>query len=86
VSPVSAVLGQEESNRLVEFVCLDAHPADLLNAKGDAVATYRGCWAYCARGAEANHDWVRVPATPLGQVTTGKIEERPPAPRLTRTR
>jgi hypothetical protein len=36
--------------------------------------------AYCPRGAADNHEWVRVPTTPLGEITTGIMEERPPQP------
>ena len=66
---------------LIEYVCLAKHGADRLDAKGYAVAMHERRWAYCARGAEVHHEWTRVPPTPLDEVTTGKMEERPPAPR-----
>ena len=82
----SAVLGQEESDRLVEFVCLDPHRAEPLTAAHHSpLATHEKRWAYCAQAGAANHQWVRVPATPLDKVTTGKMEDRPPAPRITRS-
>jgi len=36
--------------------------------------------AYCARGADQNHEWIRVPPTPANEITTGIMEERPPEP------
>jgi hypothetical protein len=77
-----AVEGQEGPKELIEFVCMSKHRSDPLNAKGYAVAAHQQLWAYCARGAEVNHEWIRVPATPLDEVTIGRMEERPPAPRV----
>jgi hypothetical protein len=76
-----AIAGQERPNELIEFVCMAKHRTDPVNEKGYAVAAHRQLWAYCARGAEVNHEWIRVPPTPLDEVTIGRMEERPPAPR-----
>ena len=64
----------------IEFVCLAKHRADPSTADF-TVETYRQLPAYCARGASANHEWIRVPATPLDRITIGKMEDRPPEPR-----
>jgi hypothetical protein len=51
-----------------------------MNADGYTLALHSQLRAYCARGAAQNHEWVRVPATPVDQITTGVMEERPPEP------
>lgn len=68
------------STALVEFVCMAKHKADRLNADGYTLALRSQLAAYCARGAEQNHEWIRVPPTPLDEITVGKIEDRPPEP------
>jgi len=65
---------------LVDFVCMAKHGADPVDRDGQTLAAYRQLNAYCARGADKNHEWVRVPTTPLGEITTGLMEERPPEP------
>ncbi len=64
----------------IEFVCLAKHRADPSTAEF-TVETYRQLPAYCARGASVNHEWIRVPATPLDRITIGMMEDRPPEPR-----
>ena len=71
---------------LVELVCMAKHNADPVNADGHTLALLRELNGYCARGAAENHEWVRVPPTPLGEITTGIIEERPPEPARRRDR
>jgi hypothetical protein len=66
---------------LIDFVCMAKHKADAVNADAYTIAPHRQLSAYCARGAEANHEWVRVPSTPIEEITTGLTEERPPQPR-----
>ena len=56
------------------------HKADAVNADGYSVALRGQLNAYCARGADMNHEWIRVPCTPIDEITTGLMEERPPAP------
>jgi hypothetical protein len=77
-----AVAGEEKPDELIEFVCMAKHRTDPVNSLGYAVAVHQQLWGYCARGAGANHEWIRVPATPLDEVTIGRMEERPPAPRV----
>ena len=69
---------RESSAAVVELVCLAKHKADAVNADGYTLAIARQLVAYCARGADQNHEWVRVPPTPLHEITTGKTEDRPP--------
>jgi len=71
---------------LVEFVCMAKHQADPVNADGHTLALRSQLNAYCARGANENHEWIRVPPTPLGEITTGLMEERPPEPAYPRRR
>lgn len=71
---------------LVEFVCMAKHNADPVNADGHTLALLSQLKGYCARGAAENHEWVRVPPTPLGEITTGVMEERPPEPARPRDR
>lgn len=71
---------------LVEFVCMAKHNADSVNADGHTLALLSQLKGYCARGASVNHEWVRVPPTPLGEITTGVMEERPPEPARPRDR
>lgn len=71
---------------LVEFVCMDKHNADPVNADGHTLAFLSHRTGYCASGAAENHEWVRVPPTPLGEITTGVMEERPPEPARPRDR
>jgi len=75
-----------QADALIEFVCLAKHRADPLCADGYSVATVRGVLAYCARGAEQNHEWVRVPASRICDLTIGLMEDRPPAPVTERER
>ena len=56
------------------------HKADAVNADGYSVALRGQLNAYCARGADMNHEWIRVPCTPIDEITTGLMEERPPEP------
>ncbi len=76
---------RDRAAALVEFVCLAKHKADSLSADGYTVTT-RGdeMTGYCARGADQNHEWIRVPATPLDEITIGNMEDRPPEPVLRR--
>jgi hypothetical protein len=71
---------------LVEFVCLAKHKADSVNADGYTVTTRGQMMGYCARGAAQNHEWVRVPPTPLDEITIGMMEDRPPEPVYRRDR
>jgi hypothetical protein len=73
------------ANALVDFVCMAKHDADPIG-DAPALALYCQLNAYCARGAEENHEWVRVPTTLLGEITTGRMEERPPDPARPRDR
>ena len=74
------------SSALVDFVCMAKHGADTVMSDGHTLAAYCQLNAYCARGAVANHEWVRVPTTPLSEITTGLMEERPPEPARPRDR
>lgn len=74
------------ANALVDFVCMAKHDADPVIADGQTLAACGQLNAYCARGAAENHEWVRVPTTPLGEITTGRMEERPPEPARPRDR
>lgn len=69
----------ERDDRLVEFVCLAKHRADATNG-AHSVERNRGLFAYCARGAQMNHEWVRVPPTAVHAITIGEAEDRPPLP------
>ena len=69
----------EQAVACIEFVCLAKHRADPSTAEF-TVETYRQLPAYCARGASQNHEWIRVPATPLDRITIGRMEDRPPEP------
>ena len=69
---------------IVEFVCMAKHSADPVD--GHALALFSQLKGYCARGAAENHEWVRVPPTPLGEITTGMMDERPPEPARPRDR
>lgn len=77
---------RDGSAALVEFVCMAKHTADPLNADGHTLAFRDQLRAYCARGAHQNHEWIRVPPTPLDEITTGIMEERPPEPASPRDR
>jgi hypothetical protein len=70
---------------LVDFVCMAKHRTDAVNADGHTLALRGQLNAYCARGADKNHEWIRVPSTPVDEITTGLTEERPPEPRHVRT-
>ena len=74
------------SSALVDFVCMAKHGSDAVNGDGHTLAAYCQLNAYCARGASRNHEWVRVPTTRLGDITTGLMEERPPEPARPRDR
>ncbi len=70
---------RDRSAQLVEFVCMAKHAADVFG--GSRTLLLRGqLAAYCARGADQNHEWIRVPPTPANEITTGIMEERPPEP------
>jgi hypothetical protein len=71
---------RDRAAALVEFVCLAKHKTDSLNAHGYSVTTRGEMTGYCARGADQNHEWIRVPATPLDEITIGNMEDRPPDP------
>ena len=71
----------ECATEVIEYVCLARHRSEHLDEEGSAVVVHKTLGAFCARGGHLNHEWVRVPATRLDQVTTGNMEERPPAPR-----
>lgn len=77
---------QEAPSALVEFVCIAKHTADTTSADGYSVTMRSQVAAYCARGADQNHEWVRVPATPVGEITIGRMEDRPPEPAYPRDR
>jgi hypothetical protein len=70
----------------VEFVCIAKHRADSTNADGYSLTIRDQLRAYCARGADENHEWVRVPPTPLDEITIGRMEDRPPDPASPRDR
>jgi len=73
------------SAELVEFVCMAKHATD--PSRGRYTLAQRSeLTAYCPRGADVNHDWVRVPPTPVNEITTGIMEERPPEPATPRHR
>ena len=74
------LMRRDVSAALVDFVCMAKHAADMVNGDGHTLVAYRQLNAYCARGAEQDHEWVRVPTTKLGEITTGLMEERPPEP------
>jgi hypothetical protein len=74
------LMWEDVSMALVDFVCMAKHDADPVIDDGRTLAVCGQLNAYCARGATDNHDWVRVPTTPLGEITTGVMEERPPEP------
>jgi len=76
---------RDGSAELVEFVCMAKHAAD--PSRGRYTLALRGQLpAYCPRGADQNHEWVRVPPTPVNEITTGIMEERPPEPATRRHR
>ncbi len=77
---------RDGSAALVELVCIAKHKPDPLNADGYTVALRGELTGYCARGADRNHEWVRVPPTPLCEITIGKMEDRPPEPARPRDR
>jgi hypothetical protein len=64
----------------IEFVCLAKHGRDPLDPRGFTVSLHHQLAAYCARGADRNHEWIRVPASRLCDLTIGLMEDRPPAP------
>lgn len=64
---------------LVEFVCMAKH-GEPVRGDGHTLAICGELTAYCSSGATENHEWVRVPPTPAGEITTGLMEERPPEP------
>ena len=76
----------EGSAALVDFVCMAKHGADSVKANSHTLAICGQLNAYCPRGAAENHEWVRVPSTPLTEITTGIMEERPPEPAHPRER
>jgi hypothetical protein len=78
------LMGRNGSTALVDYVCMAKHSA--VRVSGHTLATYCQLNAYCARGAAAEHEWVRVPTTPLGEITTGRMEDRPPEPARPRDR
>ena len=71
---------REGSAALVEFVCIAKHKADPMSADGYTLAIRSQLRAYCARSADQNHEWIRVPPTLLDEITTGKMDDRPPEP------
>jgi hypothetical protein len=75
---------QQLSVVVVEFVCMAKHKTEALNDEGFTIALRSQLGAYCARGADQNHEWVRVPPTPLHEITIGLMEDRPPEPRRLR--
>jgi hypothetical protein len=76
----------DRSAALVHFVCMATHGADSVKANSHTLAHCGHLNAYCARGATENHEWVRVPSTPLREITTGIMEDRPPEPARPRDR
>src|SRR5690349_11575992 len=83
---VGSDLQAPHADALIEFVCLAKHRADPLCPSGYSVATLRGVLAYCARGADENHEWVRVPPSRMCDLTIGLMEDRSPAPVTERER
>ena len=76
---------RDGSAELVEFVCMAKHTAD--PSRGGHTLTLRNHLpAYCSHGADQNHEWIRVPPTPVNEITTGLREERPPEPATSRHR
>jgi hypothetical protein len=71
----------ECATTVIEYVCLARHRSEHLDEESFSVVVHKDRGAFCARGGHLSHEWVRVPATPLDQVTTASMEERPPAPR-----
>ena len=69
------------SQVFVEFVCLAKHREDAHLPDSYTLEMRESRGAYCARGGSCDHEWVRVPATPLELITIGKMEDRPPEPR-----
>jgi hypothetical protein len=70
----------ESSAALIEFVCLARHRGDAGTGAEYTLDTFRDLPAFCARAATSGPEWIRVPATPLDRITTGKMEDRPPEP------
>jgi hypothetical protein len=68
------------SDVLVEYVCLAKHRSDPILAPYTLTKNLN-LPAYCARGADRAHEWIRVPATPANLITIGNMEDRPPQPR-----
>jgi len=64
---------------LVDFVCMAKHRTDAVDPDG-TIAVRGELNAFCGRGGDKNHEWIRVPATPLDEITTGLMEARPPEP------
>ena len=65
---------------LVEYVCLAKHRNDPILAPY-TLTTHLNVPAYCARGSDRGHEWIRVPATRADLITIGNMEDRPPQPR-----
>ena len=80
------VPNREGSAVPVELVCIAGHRSDQRNANGYSLTNRGHLRAYCARGADQNHEWVRVPPTPFDEITIAKMEDRPPEPRAQRDR
>ena len=78
ISSLKSELITNEPETPIDFVCLAKHRADPQSDGDYALAAHAGGIGYCARSAARNHEWVRVPMTPLGQITIGLKEERPP--------
>ena len=65
---------------LVEYVCLAKHTETVID-QGFTLTTHKTLVAYCARGGADRHEWIRVPATRVEEITISRMEDRPPIPK-----
>jgi hypothetical protein len=72
-------LALRNSTVLVDFVCMAKHKTDAVDPDG-TIMVRSELNAFCARGGDKNHEWIRVPSTPIDEITTGLMEARPPEP------
>ena len=52
----------------IDFRCRADHTPDPTHKGGPTITLNEGLWAYCARGADENHEWERVPTTTLADL------------------
>jgi len=48
----------------IEFLCAASHERRDVGA----VTIVEGRWAYCAEGAEGDHEWRHIAPTPMGEL------------------